>query len=87
MNAMSSKDDFKSRTLAALSEYEDATRNRTVYDETPYFEFACDQLRSAAEDDGGESAGRILEILRRGASDETVREISDYVRGVWPGAL
>lgn len=87
MNTMSSKDDFKARTLAALSEYEDSTRNRTVYDETPYFELACDWLKAAAEDDGGEEAGRILEILRRGASDETVHEVAEYLRGVWPGEL
>ena len=76
MNTMSSKDYFKSRTLAALSEYEDSTRNRTVYDETPYSELACDWLRSAAEGGGAEAAGHILEILRRGASDKTVHELS-----------
>lgn len=87
MNTMSSKDYFKSRTLAALSEYEDSTRNRTVYDETPYSELACDWLKSAAEGGGDEAAGHILEILRRGASDETVHEIAEYLRGVWPGEL
>lgn len=42
MNMIPYGDDFRSRTLAALSEYEDSTRNRTVYDETPYSKLACD---------------------------------------------
>ena len=87
MNMIPYGDDFKSRTLAALSEYEDSMQNRTVYDETPYSKLVCDWLKSAAEGGGDEAAEHILEILRRGASDETVHEVAEYLRGIWPGEL